>query len=73
MNITYLEIFAVGFIIGFLIMGIAFLRSEKRLKEYKRKLEKTSINSTEESSKVSVLEAKIQTLEKALQSALDNK
>ena len=73
MNITYLEIFAVGFIIGFLVMGIAFLRSGKMLKEYKRKLEKTSINSTEESSKVSVLEAKIQTLEKALQSALENK
>ena len=40
------------------------------MKEYQRKLEKTNIISNEEMSKVSVLEAKIATLEKALESAL---
>ena len=45
---------------------------QKKLKEYQRKLEKTSVQSDEETSKVSVLEEKIKVLEKALQSALGN-
>lgn len=44
-----------------------------KLKEYQRKLEKTSVTTDEESSKVAVLEEKIKTLEAALQSALKNK
>lgn len=71
MNFTLLITFLIGFFIGILVMLFFQKRTEKRLKEYQRKLEKTSINSTEESSKVTVLEAKIATLEKALQSALD--
>lgn len=73
MNFTLLITFLVGFLVGILAMLFFQKRTEKRLKEYQRKLEKTSINSTEESSKVAVLEAKIATLEKALQSALENK
>lgn len=73
MNFTLLITFFAGFFVGILVMLFFQKRTEKRLKEYQRKLEKTSINSTEESSKVSVLEAKIATLEKALQSALENK
>lgn len=37
---------------------------------YKRQLEKTSVSSTESSSRVEVLEAKIKVLEKALEDAL---
>lgn len=37
---------------------------------YKRRLEKESINSSESSSKVKVLESKIEVLEKALENAL---
>lgn len=66
-------IFVAGLLVGVLIMGIFQSRVAGRLKEYQRKLEKTSVQSSEDSSKVAVLEAKIQTLEKALQSALENK
>ena len=69
-------------ILGFFIMGLLtgvfwavayYTPAQKKLKEYQRKLEKTSVQSDEESSKVAVLEAKIQTLETALKSALENK
>ena len=42
----------------------------QKLNSYKRELEKESINSTENSSRVKVLEAKIEVLEKALENAL---
>lgn len=44
-----------------------------KLKEFQNKLEKTSIQTDEESSKVVVLEAKIKTLETALQAKIENK
>lgn len=72
LDLTSLITGIVGFFIGLVFMWFFYAKSEKTLKEYKRKLEKTSINSTEESSKVAVLEAKIATLEKALQSAIEN-
>lgn len=71
MDFTLIAVFFAGILIGILLMSIFYFRSEKKLKEYKRKLEKTSIKTDEGSSKVAVLEAKIQTLEKALQSALE--
>lgn len=71
MSHTVIIAFAIGFLLGLLFMSIFYFKSKNTLKEYKRKLEKTSINSTEGSSKVAVLEAKIATLEKALQSALE--
>lgn len=45
-------------------------RTSKSLEMYKRELEKESIGSTESSSKIKVLESKIQVLEKALDEAL---
>ena len=41
-----------------------------RINTYKRELEKESITSSENSSKVKVLESKIEVLEKALENAL---
>lgn len=74
---TLIEIVVVVFVLGTLA-GIFWeapfwLNAQKKLKEYQRKLEKTSVQSGEDSSRVAILEAKIQTLEKALQSALENK
>lgn len=73
MDYTLPVVFFIGFLAGSAFVLIFYIRLKNTLKEYKKKLEKTSINSTEESSKVAVLEAKIATLEKALQSALDEK
>lgn len=70
-NLIDLGIFFAGFFLGIIFVLIPFLRVQKRLKEYQRRLEKTSVQSDSDSSKVAVLEAKIATLEKALQSALD--
>ncbi len=71
MDFTLLAAAFIGFAIGMLFMSFFYIRSNKKLKEYKRKLEKTSVQSSEDSSKVDVLEAKIKVLEKALQSALE--
>jgi predicted exporter len=60
-----------GVLVGIFYACSFFRPVQKKLKEYQRKLEKTSISSDEESSKVSVLKAKIATLEKALESALN--
>jgi hypothetical protein len=65
--------FIAGIIAGIFWAGSFYFPLNKNLKEYRRKLEKTSVQSDEESSKVEVLEAKIATLEKALQSALEGK
>lgn len=73
LNLIDLGIFFAGFCLGIIFVLIPFLRVQKRLKEYQRRLEKTSVQSDSDSSKVAVLEAKIATLEKALQSALNNK
>lgn len=62
------------FLFGALCAGLweaqFWIKDKMKLKEYQRKLEKTSVQSSEDSSKVEVLEAKIKTLEKALESAL---
>ena len=76
-NVNLFQIMLLTFIAG-LITGIFwsvafYLPKQNKLKEYQRKLEKTSVQSDEESSKVAVLEEKIKTLEKALESALENK
>lgn len=63
--------FIVGIILGVSILGQAFFKEREKLKAYKRELEKTSIAGDNSSSKVSVLEAKIKVLEKALQDALN--
>jgi len=60
-----------GIFAGMLLIIPAYKKADNKLKEYQRKLEKTSVQSSEDSSKVSVLQAKIEVLEKALKSALD--
>lgn len=66
-----LGIFAMGLASG-LVCAMAFsIPVQKKLKEYQRRLEKTSVQTDEDSSRVAVLEAKIATLEKALDNALN--
>ena len=72
---TLVQVILLTFIAGTLT-GIFWASSfyspiQAKLKEYQRKLEKTSVQSSEDSSKVSILEEKINVLEKALQSALE--
>ncbi len=62
-----------GILAGILWAASFYLSNKAKLKEYKRQLEKTSVQSEEESSRVVVLEEKIKVLEKALESALGNK
>lgn len=64
-------ILSAGFFSGALWVASFYVTNKIKLKEYQRKLEKTSVSAESESSKVSVLEAKIEVLEKALQSALE--
>jgi len=67
-----LAVFACGgFIIGILFTLSYVLDFSRKLKAYKRELEKSSINSDESDSKVKVLESKIEVLEKALKDALN--
>lgn len=72
-NLFYIILFTLlsGLIAGTAIGGSYYLSSQNKLKEYKRKLEKNTVNAECESSKVDVLEAKIEVLEKALKSALE--
>lgn len=65
--------FVAGMLAGIFWAASFYSPVQAKLKEYQRKLEKTSVQSTEESSKVTVLEEKIKVLEKALQTALENK
>lgn len=62
-----------GFIAGILFVLSYLLDISRKLKSYKRELEKSSICTDESSSKVKVLESKIEVLEKALQDALNSK
>lgn len=67
-----LAIFACGgFITGILFTLSYMLDVSRKLKAYKRELEKSSITSDESDSKVKVLESKIEVLEKALKDALN--
>ena len=64
--------FIAGILAGIFWAAAFYSPIQAKLKEYQRKLEKTSVQSSEDTSKVSVLEEKIKVLEKALQSALGN-
>lgn len=66
-----LAFFVAGLLAGIMWSMAFYFPVQKKLKEYQRQLEKTSVQSNEDSSKVEVLEAKIQVLEQALQSALE--
>lgn len=64
-------LFAIGFLAGSCWIGSYFFLTQDKLKEYKRKLELTSIGAEHKDSRVNVLESKIEVLEKALKSALE--
>ena len=61
----------VSFITGIMFALSYTLDFARKLKAYKRELEKSSITSDESDSKVKVLESKIEVLEKALKDALN--
>lgn len=71
--ILYVLIFCSGALFGILLMMLKLRVKNNALISYKRELEKESISSTENSSRVKVLEVKIEVLEKALENALKNK
>jgi len=72
-NLVYVIFTALiaGVTAGYIWMLAHYMTSQEKFKEYKKKLEKTSISAESDNSKVSVLEAKIEVLEKALKSALE--
>lgn len=67
----FIGVLFAGVLAGLAWIGADYLSVNAKLKEYQRKLEKTSVNAECDNSKVSVLEAKIEVLEKALKSALE--
>ena len=71
--IIYAIIFLSGVLTGILLMGIKLRVKNTKLNSYKRELEKEAISSSENSSRVKVLESKIEVLQKALENALKNK
>ena len=64
---------ATGIIFGIALVANNLKSQIGKISALKREEEKKSISSTESQAKVKVLEAKIQTLEKALETALKNK
>lgn len=69
-GIVILAVVAIGFVISAFLVGQLYLIQKDKLNAYKRELEKSSVSNSTSSSKVEVLEAKIATLEKALDNAL---
>ena len=67
-----LGILVTGFISGVLLGGAFVLNQKDKINPYKRQLEKLSVVKDSSQSRVEVLEAKIKTLEAALQKSLDN-
>lgn len=62
--------FMSGALFGIFLMNIIVFSKNKKINSYARELEKESVISTESASRVKVLEAKIEVLEKALENAL---
>lgn len=69
-HIPMITMYLSGFALAIFLMTLRMNVKNKKLNSYKRELEKESIASTESSSKVKVLESKIEVLEKALENAL---
>ena len=69
-HIPMITMFLSGFALAIFLMTLKINVKNKKLNSYKRELEKESIASTESSSRVKVLETKIEVLEKALENAL---
>lgn len=60
-----------GMIMGFLSSKITSYRNQKAVSAYERKTESLSVKSEEDAAKIKALEAKIETLETALEAALN--
>ena len=69
-HIPMITMFLSGFALAIFLMTLKINVKNKKLNSYKRELEKESIASTESSSRVKVLESKIEVLVKALENAL---
>ena len=69
-HIPMITMYLSGFALAIFLMTLRMNVKNKKLNSYKRELEKESIASIESSSKVKVLESKIEVLEKALENAL---
>lgn len=72
-KINLLNVFLCGTITGMSFVALKLNNKNDKINSYKRELEKESISADESSSKVKVLEQKIEVLEKALENALKNK
>ena len=70
-ELTLLGVFISGLLLGIFLMNLKLNVKNDRINSYKRELEKESVNSDEAVSRVKVLEAKIEVLEKALEKALN--
>ena len=70
-NFTLLGVFISGLILGVFLMNLRLNVKNDKINTYKRELEKESITGNEASSRVKVLESKIEVLEKALENALN--
>jgi len=70
---TLLSVATLSMVLGIYVMTFMRMKQEKTIKEYKRELERRGIDKDESSSKVKVLESKIEVLEKALQESLKKK
>ncbi len=69
---TYtLSLFVLGFLSGLVFAGQFYFALQDKFKAYKRELERSSITNSSGEAKINVLEAKIATLEKALDDALN--
>ena len=66
-----LIVLVVGLFAGICQIGQFYLTQKEKLNAYKRELEKSSVTNSTSTSRVEVLEAKIATLEKALNDALN--
>ena len=60
-----------GMIMGFLSSKITSYRNQKAVSAYERKTETLAVKSEEDTARIRALEAKIQTLETALEAALN--
>lgn len=69
-HIAFAIMFLAGFALAIFLMTLKMNVKNDKINSYKRELEKEAIASTESSSRVRVLEAKIEVLEKALENAL---
>lgn len=68
-----LTVATISMVIGIYLVKFLNIKQVKQLSEYKRELERRGIDRDESSSKVKVLESKIEVLEKALKEAIKNK